>query len=326
MNIENSLVKQDLNLNEVVEKSDDLMNSLNEIISISTRFLEESNEGKVCKFYTFDKDKLNIVAKNMVEINRVCRCFGRKNTQVTNKLMTLTMLNDSSPYRILRQCIAQIENRRMALKENIFKILKDKIKLEKIKLKIDKLKLCFEQSMQHDDIALDLQLEQINYYETLTGISDSMVYIEGCFKDLASFQDAYNQVKKNNNIPDNWDELSFEEEEARFHTRQAILLAYKDVMQNGKLNLGTMEYLSQMGIHYHKVLHLIQDYINKCEFVIQTSGMKTKELDYNQFQKFLDDTADEFKNSYKQVLNKIGITDMINMEFLYRENLMKDNL
>ena len=60
---------------------------------------------------TMTSDKLVKVSERMVEIDRANKTLGRSQTQTTNQLMTLTMLTDA-PYRRLRQCLAQIEDRR----------------------------------------------------------------------------------------------------------------------------------------------------------------------------------------------------------------------
>ena len=69
---------------------------------------------------TMTPDKIQKISERMVEMERANNSLGRKNTQTTNQLMTLTMMTDS-PYRRLRQCLAQIERKKEALKESYFK-------------------------------------------------------------------------------------------------------------------------------------------------------------------------------------------------------------
>ena len=66
---------------------------------------------------TITPEKMQKITKRMVEVERANNTLGRKNTQTTNQLMTLTMLTDS-PYRRLRQILAQIENKTNALRSN----------------------------------------------------------------------------------------------------------------------------------------------------------------------------------------------------------------
>lgn len=70
---------------------------------------------------TMTPDKIAKINERMVEIDRANNTVGRKNTQHTNQIMTLTMLTDS-PYRRLRQCLAQIEDRRSAIESNLYEL------------------------------------------------------------------------------------------------------------------------------------------------------------------------------------------------------------
>ena len=69
---------------------------------------------------TITKEKMALINERQVEIERAKQTLGRKNTQTTNQLMTLSMLTDS-PYRRLRQCIKQIESRKSALQSSYFR-------------------------------------------------------------------------------------------------------------------------------------------------------------------------------------------------------------
>ena len=68
---------------------------------------------------TITPKKLAKISERMVEIDRANLTAGKRNTQTTTQLMTLTMLTDS-PYRRLRQILAQIEKKRGALEEAYF--------------------------------------------------------------------------------------------------------------------------------------------------------------------------------------------------------------
>ena len=76
---------------------------------------------------TITPDKLAKISERMVEIDRANNSLGRSNTQTTNQLMTLTMLTDS-PYRRLRQILAQIERKRTALQNIILDTRNRKLK------------------------------------------------------------------------------------------------------------------------------------------------------------------------------------------------------
>ena len=73
----------------------------------SLALIEELNT----ELAVIDSKKLAKISQRMVEINRANLTVGKKNTQTTSSLMTLTMMCDA-PYRRLRQVLAQIEKTR----------------------------------------------------------------------------------------------------------------------------------------------------------------------------------------------------------------------
>ena len=92
-----------------------------------------TNASTPIEFHSINENALAKISESMTEINRATRVLGRPNTQVTNKLMTLTMLNDTSPYRVLRQCITQIEDRRKAIQDNLNRMRKSNITINRFK-------------------------------------------------------------------------------------------------------------------------------------------------------------------------------------------------
>ena len=67
-------------------------------------------------------DKVNAAAVAKVnemlpELDAKTRAFDRNNSQHTLSLMTLTMLTGQSPMRMMRQVMAEVEKRKMALVE-----------------------------------------------------------------------------------------------------------------------------------------------------------------------------------------------------------------
>jgi hypothetical protein len=318
----------------ITTQIDKLFDKADKLTQITTRAVDPKNTS-LAKFHIFTEDKISKIANMMPEINRATRTLGRKNTQTTNKLMTLTMLSDVSGYRLLRQCLAEIEKSRSALKENRFKILKKRIKLEKLQadrnyLKSEEqdLKLLLEDPVinnndikrikkESNDIKFKIMEYDIRIEEIASSISDAMLYIEGCLKDISSFQSSYEQIRKNHNIPENWDEKDAEESEIKHHIRLAFLHGYRDIMSGGRLGMGTLEYLQQFGIHPHTATKIITDYINYNFNKIENGELP----DYNNLNEFLDTMENKFKDCYKQVLKRIGINNLIDEWFMYREDI-----
>ena len=276
---------------------DKLIDKSNAINQIATRAASDDMTA-LAIFRTFDAPALAQIGEQMQEINRASRVFGRKNSQMTNKLMTLTMLQDTSPYRVMRQCVAEIENRRTAVKEAVFRLKRQRVELQ--------------QMLENIEALADHQRElmQIDIEEVASKIEDSMLYLEGAFKDIASFQSAYIQVRDNNGIPDLWDEADFEEAEPTSHVRFAFLLAYRNAMSAGRMDAGTLEYLHQFGVHPREAWNEVNAYIQRAD---------KEQHGYEEFETWLDDMQEKFGENYKKSMARIGLTNIVDDIAVYKE-------
>ena len=140
---------------------------------------------------TITDEKLALISERMVEINRATQAVDRKNTQTTSTLMSLTMLNDS-PYRRLRQVLAQISRKKSAVEDSYFRLKEDKIKAKQFRERGDELSIA--------------RGERLEY-----GIQQSTRGIEQALKEIGFFQEIYNEIMVSHNIPENWDEEDSEQ-------------------------------------------------------------------------------------------------------------------
>jgi hypothetical protein len=65
-------------------------------------------------------------------------------------------------------------------------------------------------------------------------------YIDGAFKEIATFQCAYDEIREAHNIPEKWDEKDAEEAEIDHHIKQACRQAHRDMVNTGRIGLGNM--------------------------------------------------------------------------------------
>jgi len=356
-------------INALSERIDNIFDRKNVFNQITTRAVDPKNKS-LAQFHVFDENKLARIASNMPEINRATRALGRRNSFSTNKLMTLTMLEDCSPYRVLRQCLAQIENKRSALKENRFKVKKDKVKLEWTQYEISELENEQEQinneikeiELQLSDLVVNnftkeerdplqeklknlhkkknhnqykIELKKVKLEELASGISDAMLYIEGALKDLASFQSSYLQVCKNKGLPANWDESDLENAEVQHHVRIGFLHLFRDLLvNNGRIGMGTIEYLQQFGVHPMTAIRLTTDYIRSCGEKLNKLNNKEDltiqemidTLDADDLYDFLHVVEEEFKDQYKKVLKEIGIDSLTEDWYMYNDPDREQNI
>ena len=259
---------------------------MKELIALEKEFSLES----------FDNKALARIEQGMLEVRRATKAFGRHGTQTMNKLMTLTMLSHS-PYRTLRQCLAEIEKRKKAVQEAIFNLRKDKIKAERFRASGDDLDL--------------IEAEQLELK-----IAESQLYVEGALKDIASFQESYTQVRDAHNIPEDWDESDFEKAEIEHHVKEAFLHAYRDIMSHKSLGMGTLEYLDQFGIHPYTAQHEVMAYISSFEEARKQGRFPSIKNLYA----WLDNMCDKYKNEYTASMERIGITELITPWCQYLES------
>ena len=276
-----------------------MKNNANKIVKLNSKTDQHKShlalQESVGGLATITDEKLEIISKKMVAIDRANNTAGRSETQTTNQLMTLTMLTDS-PYRRLRQCLAQIEKKRGALDEQYFRMKKKQVLIKQWYEKGDEMSVLKAQEAEH-------------------GLMRSKNYIDGAFKEIATFQCAYDEIREAHNIPENWDERDAEEAEIDHHIKQAFRQAHREMVGSGCITSGNMEYLEQYGIHIQTATRLIADYIASEDEMIVKGQMPTVAHLYA----FLDRMAETFHDAHKTVMQRIGIKELVKEEFLYLE-------
>ena len=245
---------------------------------------------------TITDEKLAVIASKMPAIDRANHTAGRSQTQTTNQLMSLTMMSDS-PYRMMRQCLSQIERKRGALEESYFKMKKKAILIKQWYEKGDEMSVLKAQEAESQAFR-------------------QKDYIDGALKEIATFQCAYDEIRESHNIPEKWDERDAEIAEIDHHIKQAFRQAHRDVVQTGSITGGNMEYMEQYGVHIQTATKVIRDYVASEDKMIAEGKMPTVEHLYA----FLDSMAVQFNDAHKLVMKRIGIKDLIKEDFLYLED------
>lgn len=257
----------------------------------------------------FDEEKISQIAEKMPEINRATNSFGRTNSQVSDKLMSLTMIS-FTPYRYLHQCLAKIESRRQAIKDNQFRIKRLMVELEQLKIKRDKINII------NRETELEVNMINIDIEEKQTAINDSILYFEGALKEIAVYTDSYEQIRKNHNIPENWDESDFEESEIENHIKGVFTNAFRDILASGRLNHGTLEYSTQMGINPITLHTLVSKYVQEATKLIEENNFPN----VKHFNMFLQNMYETFKDSYKDQMETIGLDSITTNLALFKDD------
>jgi len=283
-------------MNDLVELTKEI--AFDKKYNIITRAGDE----KSLAFKTIDAAALQKISDNMPEIYRATAVFGKQNSQTSSMLMSLNMI-DAGPYRRLKQILAQIEKKRMALKENIFKLQRDQIKIQQLLEK--------QSQLEH----WELQLNQIEVAELTTAVADGQVYLEAALKEIGMYQEAYKEICKNYNIPEQWDEADFEEAEIEHHIKMAFTNAIRDLGAGQRMNHGTCEYFEQYGINPIVGYELTARYMRQISDAISADKAPTIESQYA----FLDEMYNLFKDEYKKAMKRSGLDKVIHGDWLYKE-------
>ena len=244
--------------------------------------------------------KINVAAVAKVneflpEIEEKTRAFDRNNSQTTLGLMTLTMLNGQSPMRMMRQIMAEIEKRKMALAEAQVSHAKTIKEMQNLEGSID-------------------PVEEAEYRQKVVALSTMENKINGSFKDIATLIDQYNNIKAAHDI-DEWDEEAFEAEEKRHHVRRGFELMYRNLLDGGRAQTATIEYLQQHGVHPQVALTETSGYVQHSAEQIKNGVL----LHSNDLEEFLDQMADKYcANVDKTAERLFGKSDFVNTDYMLK--------
>lgn len=279
---------------------------------------------------TITEEKLQEIAEFMPEVNRAVAAFSKTNSQTTASLMTLNML-EAGPYRVLRQILAQVERKRDALKENIYKLeekklehsnLGDKIAnpaeyMDKRYTEIDKDGKQTEIGPTDKQIQHQVAVWQLERDKIASDTVDATTHIEAALKELGAYKQRYEEIRKNNNIPEDWDEEDFEDAEIEHHIKVMYRSAVRDFMVTaGRGNMATFGYSEAYGIHPMIMMREVGGYYREINRMIDAG----EEVDINTHYNFLDAMYEKHKNDYKKAMKRIGLDSITHADWLMRDN------
>lgn len=253
--------------------------------------LAKTIKGAEQKFITITPEKMALIESRMGEIDRATRSFSKRNSQIDMKLRTLTMLSVDAPYRTLRQILAQIENKRMALQQAYFDLQEKNVQMREYQGKDD-------------------ELSQIKAARLQCEINSSSGSVEASLKEIGMLQTAYQEICESHNIPDEWDEEDMENDEIMFNIKSMFRNGIRDIIVSGRIGHGTQEWFEQFGINPIEAYSDVANYVEN----------KHISHDYESMMKFLNDMYLKYKDHYLKVMKTLGIKTLIDSEWLYKKN------
>ena len=256
---------------------------------------QEESAGFIIPKNVVNEAAVQKVQQYLPELAEKTAAFGSNNSQSTLAMMSLTMLCGHSPYRMLRQILAEAEKRKSALAEA-------QVSYAKALKRIDDLK-------DSDD-----PIKQARYRQSCVNLATMEQKINGSFGDLATLIEAYNNIKEKNGITD-WDEEAFEAEEKKHHVRRAFELMYRNLLDGNKMSTSTIEYCQQFGIHPQICMTETSGYVAYTAKRIADGEI----LHSNDLEEFLDEMADKYyKNADKTAERLFGKADFTVSDYMYK--------
>ena len=244
---------------------------------------------------TLSQESLTKICDRLPELHRAKTAVGRKNSQTTSTLMTMTMLADS-PYRQMKQCLSQIDNKRNALIEAHFKTKKNKVKIER-----------WENS--------ENEIDNIKAEEARVGMEQMRSSAENAMKEIGMYQDIYDEIRTSHGIPVDWDEEDFESSEIENAIRMGFRQAIQNLMSSDRIAISTVEYWEQFGIHPMVGEKLTRDYMASVNQEITAGKLPSVQSMHI----FLDQMVETFKDEHKHSLKRIGVDAIVNHAYIYKK-------
>ena len=233
-----------------------------------------------------DKVDYDRIINRLPEYFRGSIIIGHSTSQASYSLQTMNMISDSPMSRI-KQCLAQIDKRYQALREAHFKVEKIKLEIIDLDTKGDK-------------------YSKLDAEEKSSQIKEIVKNMNTAFREMGMFQDMYDSIMKNNNIPINWSEKDFENQEMENMIRASYRLAIQDITHSGRCSQAVVEYWEQLGIHPQVGEIETRMYMTGVQQALEKGDTITIQHMYF----FLDAMATKHQKDWNNVIKRIGLDEI----------------
>lgn len=213
-------------------------------------------------------------------------------------LRNMTIGNEYTPMRQLRQIAAELQHKQDALVENKYRILKN---LKKAKI--------YRQNAQHEQNSLkkDLFLLKAEEKEELAKLAERP-YI-GAMREVMELSRLHNAIVEQMKTKyGKVDEEIFEREEAKYYIKRIFAQSLRYIRQQGTINTGNQEILEQLGLDPLAVQTLLTEFLKSRE--------KVKETSSEELEKFLTVCAEKFETAVTAKIKREGLPIASNPEYL----------
>lgn len=205
------------------------------------------------------QNMLSKISESWPVLKKAKRNFNKSQSQFMNNMLTLSQPTE---LRSLRQILAEVNNSKMALDEAYFGLKKKKIEIKQKHREL---------GIEKDD--LKCELIKIEIMELESQISNSLEYVEGAIRRVASYTDQYNTILKFLG-KENFSEEDFENDEERYHIMKAFeqgLCAARS--HGGVIDEGNHIYFYQIGISGTAAQIEVSNFLEDEGFIVNAGKM-----------------------------------------------------
>lgn len=233
-----------------------------------------------------NKKQYNAMIKNISstfpEMRQNTNAFLKSQSQFMDNVLTVS---HPTPYRNIRQILAESERTVMALKENQFKVKEKEINLD-----------ILERNINKEEDHLQKKLLELNKLKLMSEIEETKRYMLGAIRKLSNYSAQYKNLMKTLGKKD-FSEIDFEAEEERYHIMKAFDQALSACRsRGGVIDEGNLIYFSQIGINGTLAHKEIIDYFMREQNLLKANQEPTKTMEVE----FLNKMAEKFKGCARE--------------------------
>jgi len=254
-------------------------------------------------FIVIDQEKIDKIVKGLETTRIPTQFMAKSSSQLDRKLVSTQMLYPlTATYHVLKELLALIERKKEALRENYFKLAEKKLKLKK-----------YEEMLQDENLDnYKKELYALKRDKIITDIASISKYYENAIKEMGALVDAYNQIIKNKGL-ENFTELDMEKEEYKERVMLIFRQAFRELIAHGTLGMASLEGFEHLGIHPLVGFEIVKKYHVYC-----IEKLRSGNLTFDDFVKFLKDNAEKFQEHYEEIYKLLGIDTPISEDYVYK--------
>lgn len=240
------------------------------------------------------KEMTVYINEHALEISKATLLFNKSQSQFMDNMMTVSHL---TPFRNLRQILAEMKQTRGALAEAYFGIEKKKVDIE---IKEEEIILETNELVKRK---IQIEINELQYQ-----IDSTMEYVGGAIRKLANYTARFKDIERA--LPD-MSEEAFEAEEEHYHITKAFEQGLHAARAHGGfIDEGNQIYFHQIGINGTAAQLEMNRYLNS-EYAMINDPVNPREPTHEMEVDWINDMADKFKGCAIDFARRKGMDNIV---------------